>query len=318
MLLRKLATWALAFVLVVSFAWPSMTASAQDSSLKLVVDGVEVESFEQPFVSQGKVLIPVDDLFQEAGFNVTKEAPGKLNVTNSYLTLDFDMADQQISVNGKATSEVFPLTLRNYGNYITSDFLDSLEGFDVVVSEDEQTVNVTTNRVQDLDAFLEKMMAADLQSYEANLNLDQSMEASSEELSINMLMDLDMSMTTDPIGLHMTQKMTMDMGEESEEMTSEAYFTEEGFFQSDGEQWTKLPAELTDGLLQASMTQVDPVAQLQLVKAFMKGIHVFEYDEVYIITQTMTNEEFKSMMNDAMALLSGLLPDWLGSRIWSR
>lgn len=316
MLLRKLATWALAFVLVLSFAWPSMTASAEDGTLKLVVDGVEVEGYEQPFTSQGKVLIPVDDLFKEAGFNVTKEAPGKLNVTNSYLTLDFDIADQQISVNGKATNEVFPLTLRNYGNYISTDFLDSLEGFDVTVSEDEQTVNVTTNRVQDVDAFLEKLMGADLKSYEANLTLDQSMEATgSEEFSMNMLMDMAMSMTTEPIALHMTSKMTMDAGEESEEVTTEAYFTEDGFFQSNGEEWTKLPAELSDVMLEAFKTQVDPVAQLQLVKAFMKGIHVFEYDDVYIITQTMTNEEFKTMMNDAMALFSGLLPEGVDSII---
>src|SRR5690606_41795975 len=114
MLLRKLATWALAFVLVLSFAWPSITASAEDDRFKLVVDGVEVEGHEQPFMAHGKVLIPVDNVFQEAGFNVTKEAPGKLNVTNTYLTLDFDIADQEISVIGKATNEVFPLTLRNY------------------------------------------------------------------------------------------------------------------------------------------------------------------------------------------------------------
>ncbi|MFS0689298.1 DUF6612 family protein [Sporosarcina sp. 179-K 8C2 HS] len=307
--MRKFATWALAFVFALSFAWPSMPAAAQEGSLKLVVDGVEVEGYEQPFLSQGKVLIPVDNLFQEAGFNVTKEAPGKLNVTNTYLTLDFSIADQKISVNGKATDEVFPLTLRNYGNYISSDFLDSLEGFDVTVSEEDNTVNVTTNRVQDIDAFLEKMMGADLKSYEAKMTLDQSMEADTEELSMNMLMDMDMSVTTDPVALYMTQKMSMNMGEETEELTTEAYFTEDGFLQSDGDQWLKFPAELTDGLLEASMTQADPVAQLQLVKAFMKGIHVFEYDDVYIITQTMTNEEFKSMMNEALSLFSGLLPE---------
>lgn len=313
MLLRKLATWALAFVLVLSFAWPSITASAEDYSFKLVVDGVEVEGYEQPFMAQGKVLIPVDNVFQEAGFNVTKEAPGKLNVTNTYLTLDFDIADQEISVNGKATNEVFPLTLRNYGNYISSDFLDTLEGFDVTVSEDEKTVNVSTNRVKDVDAFLEKMMGADLQSYAAKMTLDQSMEADSEELSMNMLMDMDMSVTTDPVGLHMTQKMSMNMGEETEELSTEAYFTEEGFFQSEGDKWTKFPSDLTDVMLQASLTQADPVAQLQLVKAFMKGIHVFEYDDVYIITQTMTDEEFKSMMGEALALFSGLLPESVDS-----
>lgn len=304
--MRKLATWGLAFVFVLSFAWPSMTASAQDGAMKLVVDGVEVEGYENAFMSQDKVLIPVDDLFKEAGFKVTKEAPGKLNVTNTYLTLDFSIADQQITVNGEATNEVFPLTLRNYGNYISSDFLNSLEGFEVTVSED--TVNVTTNRVQDVDAFLEKMLAADLKSYAAKMTLDQSMEADFEDLSMNMLMDMDMSMTTEPISMHMKQSLSMTMGEETEEIETESYFTKDGFFMSEGDEWTKFPAQLTDGLLEATMAQADPLAQMEMMKAFMKGIHVFEYDDVYIVVQTMTNDEFKEMMEEAMSLITGLIP----------
>ncbi|GEN82417.1 hypothetical protein SLU01_07290 [Sporosarcina luteola] len=304
--MRKLATWVLAFVFVLSFAWPSMTASAQDGAMKLVVDGVEVEGYENAFMSQDKILIPVDDLFKEAGFKVTKEAPGKLNVTNTYLTLDFSIADQQITVNGEATNEVFPLTLRNYGNYISSDFLNSLEGFEVTVSED--TVNVTTNRVQDVDAFLEKMLAADLKSYAAKMTLDQSMEADSEEFSMNMLMDMDMSMTTEPISMHMKQSLSMTMGEEKEEVETESYFTKDGFFMTEGDEWTKFPAQLTDGLLEATMAQADPLAQMEMMKAFMKGIHVFEYDDVYIVVQTMTNDEFKEMMEEAMSLITGLIP----------
>lgn len=308
LLLRKLATWVLAFVFVLSFAWPNMTASAQTGSMKLVVDGVEVEGYEKAFMSAEGVLIPVENVFKEAGYQVSKNAAGKVTATNSYLTVDFSVADKKITVNGEASDALFPLTLKNYGNYVSSEFLNELEGFEVTVSEDNQTVNVTTNRVLDIDAFLKKMVAANPSSYAAKMTIDQSMDSDTEGLSMDMLIDMDMSVTTKPVGLHMLQKMSMTMGEEKEELSTEAYLTEDGFFQHDGEKWTKLPEELTEGLLQASLAQADPIAQLELTKKFMKGIHIFEYEDVYVITQTMTNEEFASMMDEAMSLLTGMIP----------
>ncbi|GEN81805.1 hypothetical protein SLU01_01170 [Sporosarcina luteola] len=305
--MRKVATWVLAFVFVLSFAWPNMTASAQTGSMKLVVDGVEVEGYEQPFMSQEDVLIPVENLFNEAGYQVSKDAAGKVTVTNTYLTVDFSAADEQITVDGEATDALFPLTLKNYGNYVSGEFLNELEGFEVTISEDQQTVNVTTNRVQDVDAFLKKMVAANPNSYAAKMTIDQSMVSDTEELSMDMLMDIDMSITNNPIGLY--QKMSMTIGEE--EVSTESYFTEDGFFQQDGESWTKLPEELTAGLLEATAAQADPVAQLELTKQFMKGIHIFEYDDAYIITQSMTNEEFQSMMDEAMSLFGDMIPEEL-------
>jgi len=304
-MLRKVATWVLAFVFVLSFAWPNMTASAQTGSMKLVVDGVEVEGYEQPFMSQEDVLIPVENLFNEAGYQVSKDATGKVTVTNTYLTVDFSAADEQITVNGEATDALFPLTLKNYGNYVSGEFLNGLEGFEVTISEDQQTVNVTTNRVQDVDAFLEKMVAANPNSYAAKMTIDQSMVSDTEELSMDTLMDIDMSVTNNPVGLH--QKVSMTMGEEK--VSTESYFTEDGFFLHDGEKWTKLPEELTDGLLEATSAQADPAAQLALTKQFMKGIHIFEYEDAYIITQTMTNEEFQSMMEEAMSLFTDMIPE---------
>ncbi len=308
-MLRKVAMWVLAFVFVLSFAWPNMTASAQTGSMKLVVDGVEVEGYEQPFMSQEDVLIPVEDLFHEAGYQVSKDAAGKVTVTNSYLTVDFSVADEQITVDGEATDALFPLTLKNYGNYVSGEFLNELEGFEVTISEDQQTVTVTTNRVQDVDAFLEKMVAANPNSYAAKMSIDQSMVSDTEELAMDMLMEIDMSVTNNPIGLHMLENTKTTMDGKTEETASEAYFTEDGFFQKTGENWTKLPEELTAGLLEATSAQADPIAQLELTKQFMKGIHIFEYDDAYIITQTMTNEEFQDMMEEAMSLFTDMVPE---------
>ena len=136
--MKKLAKLVLAFVFVLSFALPQGTTFANTNAVKLVVDGVEVGGYEQAFVSHEQVLIPVENLFNEAGFNVSKSESGKLSVTNTYLTVDFNAAASTINVNGKKVDTVFPLTLQNAGNYVTSEFLATLEGFEVEVSEDKK------------------------------------------------------------------------------------------------------------------------------------------------------------------------------------
>ena len=75
--MKKLATWVLAIVFTLSFALPQGTAFAKSDAVKLVVDGVEVGGYEQAFVSHDQVLIPVENLFNEAGFKVTKDIEGK-------------------------------------------------------------------------------------------------------------------------------------------------------------------------------------------------------------------------------------------------
>ncbi|MBO0588580.1 DUF6612 family protein [Sporosarcina sp. E16_8] len=305
--MKKIITWALAFVFALSFALPHGSAAAQSSALKLVVDGVEVTSYEQPFMSHDQVLIPVEDLFKEAGYKVSKDKSGKVNVTNTHLTVDFNAAVNSIKVNGKKADTEFPLTLKNAGNYVSGEFLATVEGFEVNVSEDKKTVNVTTNRVTDVPAFLEKMLAADLKSYSSKMTLDQKMETSSELGSMDMLMDIDMNVIQDPIAMYMLSKMTMNLEGEKTEDVSETYFTKDGYFQKTGDKWVKFDDAMTEGLLQASIAQADPLAQLGLMKKFTKGIHIFEYEDMYVMTQTLTNEEFGEIMEDALVLLTGIL-----------
>ncbi|WP_336823221.1 DUF6612 family protein [Sporosarcina sp. USHLN248] len=305
--MKKFATWALAFVFALSFVWPSGTTFAKTDSMKLFIDGTEVEGYEQPFMSHGDVLIPVENLFSEAGFLVSKDAAGKVSATNSYVTVEFDAANGVISVNGEKADTPFPLTLKNYGNYVSGEFLSSLEEFEVTVSEDEQSVNVTTNRVQDVEAFLEKTAAADLNSFSAKMKIDQEMSGF-EEGPITMKMDMDMKMTDKPIALHMKQSLSMKADELDEAINSETYLTEEGYFQNDGDQWVKYPSEMTEMLFDESLMQIDPTAQMELLKATMKGIHVFEYDDVYVMTQTISNDEFSEIMKEAMSLISDMLP----------
>lgn len=304
--MKKIITWALAFVFALSFALPHGSAAAQSSAMKLVVDGVEVTSYEQPFMSHDQVLIPVEDLFKEAGYKVAKEKSGKVNVTNTYLTVDFNTAASSIEVDGKKADTEFPLTLQNAGNYVSGEFLATLEGFDVEVSEDQKTVTVTTNRVQDVAAFLAKSAAADLKSVSSALTMDLKMESSLEENeAISMLMDIKMEQINEPLSFYTITKASTDFAGEAIEDVSSMYLTKDGYFQQIGNVWVKHDDELTKGLLDLS-TQTDLLAQLEeLQKKFTKGVNIFEYDDVYVMTQTISNEEFASMMEEVTSLLLG-------------
>lgn len=308
--MKKLATWALALVFVLSFALPHGTTFAQSDAVKFVVDGVEVEGYEQPFMSHGDVLIPVENLFNEAGFKVSKDKSGKVNVSNSYLTVDFNASAGVIEVNGEKADTEFPLTLKNAGNYVSGEFLASLEGFEVEVSEDQKTVNITTNRVQDVSAFLTKSMASGLNSQTLNLTLDLEMASSLEEESIKMLMDIKSDDILDPLSSHSTSKIsTTDPEGNAFEETTETYLTEEGYFEKIGDTWIKYDDSMTAVFQQLATAQEMILPQLEeLQQVFTNGLNIYEYEDVYVMTQSLTTEEFQEMLKEASSLLSGLLP----------
>ena len=81
--MKKLATWAISFVFILSFVLPQGTAFAKSDAVTLYVDGVEVEGYEQAFMSNDQALLPIEDLFREAGFKVSKDESGTVNVTNT-------------------------------------------------------------------------------------------------------------------------------------------------------------------------------------------------------------------------------------------
>lgn len=309
--MKKLATWITAFVFVLAFALPQGAAFAKSDAVTLYVDGVEVGGYEQAFMSNGQALLPIENLFHEAGFKVFKDPLGTVNVTNTYLTVDFKASASTIEVNGEKAKTEFPLTLQNAGNYVSAEFLTTLEGFDVEVSEDQKTVNVTTNRVEDVAAFLAKTAEADLNSFSTSMILDQQMESPLETGVINTLVDIQMDFIQNPLSVYTLSKLSMDIDGVAETEVSESYITKDGFFSKMGDTWVKFEDELTASLLNAP-AQGDPFAQIELLQNFTTGIHIFEYDDVYVMTQTLTNDEFGEMMESAMSLVADLLPGLLG------
>lgn len=308
--MKKLATWALAFILLLSFAFPQDTASAQSYELNWTIDDVEIKGDDQPFMLDDKVLIPIEKLFEEAGFKVSKGESGNVNVTNTYLSIDFDAAAGEIKVNGEKANTQFPLTERNDGYYISSEFLAQLEGFTARVAADHQSVAIQTNRVSDVSAFLNKAMKADLNSQSSNLNVDMEMASSLEEETMKMSMHIQSDDVLDPFSSHTisTMSMTDPEGVAFEEV-SETYITEDGFYQLMGDTWIKYDDEMTELLQGITSAQEMLLPQLEeLQQKFTTGINIYEYDDVYVMTQSLTTDELKGMLKEASTLLEGLLP----------
>lgn len=308
--MKKLATWALAFILLLSFAFPQDTASAQSFELSWTIDDVEIKGDNQPFMLNDKVLIPIEELFTEAGFKVSKTESGTVNVTNTYLSIDFDAAAGEIKVNGEKANTKFPLTDKNDGYYISSEFLAQLDGFTVSVATDHQTVTIQTNRVHDVPAFLEKAMKVDLNSQSTNLTIDMEMASSLEEETMKMFMHMQSDDVLNPLSSHSLSKMSMtDPDGFAFEEVSETYITEEGFYQKMGDTWIKYDDEMADFMQQITSAQEMLLPQLEeLQQKFTTGINIYEYDDLYVMTQSLTTDELIEMLKEASSLMSGLLP----------
>ena len=76
-----------------------------------------------------------------------------------------------------------------------------------------------------------------------------------------------------------------------------------------GDTWIKYDdsmTELLQGITTAQEALLPRLEELQL--KFIKGINIFEYDNTYVMTQSLTTAELKDMLKEASSLLPGLLP----------
>ena len=153
-------------------------------------------------------------------------------------------------------------------------------------------------------------MDADLNSQSTNLTIDMEMASSLEEETIKMLMAIQSDDILNPISSHsITKTSTSGIGDEAIEDVSETYITEDGFFQKMGDTWIKYDdsmTELLQGITTAQEALLPQLEELQL--KFIKGINIFEYDNTYVMTQSLTTAELKDMLKEASSLLPGLLP----------
>ncbi|MGG1684994.1 DUF6612 family protein [Pseudalkalibacillus sp. NRS-1564] len=151
---------------------------------------------------------------------------------------------------------------------------------------------VSVDKGIDAQEVFEKSIAAqeEIKNFHMNADMTQSIGSDEEEMDINSVIDADMVL--DPIAFH----QMIDMTANGETMQMESYFTEEGFFMKQGEQWMKFPDEMTDTLLSLQETQADPAEQMEMLKEYVDEFTLSEEDDTYVMTLKASGEKFQGLM----------------------
>lgn len=287
-----------AILFTVLFLFTFGTSSrAASPGLSLFVDGVKWDGYEQPFFSEGygQVLLPVQPVFEAAGYYVTTDESGNVRATNSFLTFEFQPRTGNITKNGKALKTKFPLTLRNAGNYVSNEFLSEIEGLEVDISEDQSAVYVKTNRVLNTSQFLEKISATKVADYTSKSKLSHRSLFSYDPNILEFTIDADVTVNHDPVALHMETAMRTNLDKLPVKHQSEVYLTDEGIYEYKEEirKWVKLEDVPTAEFMEMLLPDLHPLDQLR--KGYWKGIQLYEYDEAFVFVQRLTEEDYMEM-----------------------
>lgn len=310
-ILKKITAWVLTFALVLTVAFaPGVTLA--NSSIKLIVDGQEVKFDAQPKVENGRTLIPLRGLFEKAGLRVDWNGSNKTaTVTNGLTTIALKENSKQAQVNGKAVTLDVAAKTQNGRMYIPARFIAETVGFNVDYKSN--TVNIKTNLVKDTAAFLQKTMQTDLKSYSAKMKIDQTMKMPSLfDSDMKMSMDMDLDAIQDPLAMYMKMTMKMSMDGETETIPAiESYFTKDGFYQYEPVEkvWVKYNDQSMQELIDELMAQADPLAMMDQMKDFIKDIYVYEYDNYYVMSYSLSDTFFKEMLGGMGDLFGDELSD---------
>ena len=153
----------------------------------------------------------------------------------------------------------------------------------------------------DAKEVLEKSISAqeDIENFHMKADMTQSIGSGEEAMEVKSVIDADMVM--DPMAFH----QMIDMSADGETMQVESYFTEEGFFMKQGEQWMKFPDDMTDTLLSLQETQGDPLEQMEMLKEYVDEFTLTEEKDTYVMTLKASGEKFQGLMEKTAEEMSG-------------
>lgn len=162
-----------------------------------------------------------------------------------------------------------------------------------------------SNESSDSDLTLEEVFSKSVEagekisSLKVDMTMDQNTVIPGEDTPINTVSDVQMEMVVEPLGLYQKAVTSAEGLTEGEEpMTVESYLTEEGFFMYDfmEDQWMKLPADMSDQIIEMSKAQGNPNEQLKSLEQFTDDF-TFEQDESsYILTLNASGEKFREFL----------------------
>lgn len=168
-----------------------------------------------------------------------------------------------------------------------------------------------TSKNADLTAeeILEKSITAmaEVKSYSMEMDSEQTMAMTGFEEEMNMTMKMKADIITDPIQLYMLQEITSDELGIEEPMTTESYFTNDGFYTKDSitNSWIKYTDDMAQTMLEMQESQLALEEQLDLMKRFTKNITADEDNKHYILSLDADGDALKEIVAEVMGTLGG-------------
>lgn len=299
--MKRIAIWTMLAVCLFMVTVP--VQAAPQTAVDIVIDGEEVilPDPSSAFLENNRTFVPVRGVFAHLGLDVEWDQSSQTaTISGEDVTIDMKLGESQVRVNGQATAIDSPVMMKESRLFIPLRFVVEQAGFEVKWNQSERTVYLETpspgEEITDTAAFLEELIAVgqQLTSYSAEVDIEQAMSMAGENIEMDMRMQMDM--IADPLSFY--QHMTMEMEELGEEVRSEAYFTEEGFYSYDSmfDQWIKYDDEMYESLIGLSQTQLDPVAQFELMEKYIEDLKVYEQEDTYEMRFNVSGEGFQELL----------------------
>lgn len=164
---------------------------------------------------------------------------------------------------------------------------------------------------EDSDLTVEEVYAKSVEASEgvtglhADILTDQVMAMEAEGMEINMKMDSAMDMTIEPLAFHQTAETAIESEEieNSNPMSMEMYYTDEGMFMYEETMatWLKMPDESIEDLKGlADQQTADPAQQLEELAEFQDDFTFEQSEEEYILTLDASGEKFQKLMDQQL------------------
>ncbi|NEU30360.1 copper amine oxidase N-terminal domain-containing protein [bacterium LRH843] len=302
--MKRLIVWMMLVACIAIGATP-LQAAAASSDVKINIDGKPLNLKNTPaaFLENNRTLVPVRGVFEQLGLDVAWDQASKTaTIKGEDVVIKMKPGNKQVTVNGKTETIDVPVKEKQDRLFIPLRFVTEKAGLEVHWNKANNTISIKTplpgEEVADPKAFLEKLIAANekLNSYSADLTVDQMMEFDGEKMQMDM--DMKMDVVMNPLGLY--QVMTMSLAELGEEdLVSKSYVTKDGFYTYDSfsDQWIKYDDDFFTDLIGLSEAQMDPTVQFELMDKYIENLKVYEQDNTYEMHFDVSGDGFKEMLD---------------------
>lgn len=180
----------------------------------------------------------------------------------------------------------------------------------------DKTSDLTLEQV--FDKAIERQQS--VKSVQADVDMDQSSELTIEgqKIEVATSSDLQMKVHQNPLAMYTKGTVEMNMGDENTKIPLEMYMTEaDGFYMynSDADEWLKLPEEQQQQILAQTGAQADASKQLEQLKEFVNDFTFEQDNKDYKLILNVEGDKFKefimSQLGSTVADTSGVTDEIL-------